>query len=104
MPIPATLVTLAQLKDALRITHPFADPELQRTLDDAEDVIRTVLKTKNDPLWTTDTVPGAIRAAILRQAVFLASDRGDRDSTITADGLAPFVEGLLVPYRDPAVA
>jgi hypothetical protein len=104
MPTPATLVTLGQFKDALKITHAFADTELQRTLDDAEDVIRTVLKTGDDPTWTSTTVPGAIRAAILRQAVFLSSDRGDRASTLTPDGLAPFVEGLLTPYRDPALA
>jgi Phage gp6-like head-tail connector protein len=104
MPVVASLVTLAQVKDQLRITHAFADAELQRHLDDAEDIIRRYLKTLPDPAWTADTVPGAVRAAILRQATHLATDRGDRAGEATPDGLAPFVADLLTLYRDPALA
>jgi hypothetical protein len=104
MPLPATLVTLAEAKDQIRVTHSFSDAELQRTLDDAEDMIRQYLKTKNDPAWTAETVPGAIRAAILRQVTHLVADRGDRDSAPNDAGLAPHVEQSLNLYRDPAFA
>ena len=105
MPIPATLATLAQLKDQVKVTDTATDAELQRTLDDAEDTIRRYLKTRDDPTWTADTVPGAVRAAVLRQATHLWADRGDRDRESTSpDGLAPYVADLLTLYRDPALA
>ena len=101
MPSPATLVTLDQAKAQLRITHSESDVDVQDKLAEAEDIIAAVMGDLFDADWTEVTVPGPVRAAILKQLVFEWTHRGD---TTAADesGLAPGVRFLLqaTGYRD----
>lgn len=105
MPSPVTLVTLDQAKRQLRIRHSEADIDIEDKLQEAEDIVMRYLNGADDPEWDQDTVPGAVRAAILRQTAHLFRFRGDAQMPdLDDDGLAPGVKRLLVPYRTPTIA
>lgn len=105
MPSPALLVGLDQAKRQLRVTHDEDDLDILEKLAEAEDIILVYLKAQADETWTDDTVPGAVKAAILKQTVFLWRFRGDDEGRQDIDdhGLAPGVRALLSFYRDPAL-
>jgi len=101
----ATLITLAQAKAHLRIDTAPDDPgdaDIQLKLDQAESIIRTHLKSRNDPTWTPTTVPGAITAAILLMLARLYEQRGDHEDN--DEKLWASIDRLLGLYRDPALA
>lgn len=103
MPSPATLLTLAQAKSQLRVTHDESDFEIEEALADAEDIIAAFMGDLFDADWTYLTVPGAVRAAILKQMTYLWTHRGDdADIKVDESGLAPGVRWLLQAsgYRD----
>lgn len=104
MPSPATLVTLDAVKRQLRITSIEQDDELTDLLNDCEDIVVTFIGDRFDEDWTDATVPGAVRAAILKQVTFFWAHRGDADlpETVDESGLAPGVRWLLQAngYRD----
>lgn len=105
MPSPATLVSLEAVKRQLRITTDEQDDELSDLLNDAEDIVATFMGDRFDADWTEQTVPGAVRAAIVKQIAYLWAFRGDADvpeKTIDDSGLAPGVRWLLQSngYRD----
>jgi hypothetical protein len=104
----AVLVTLAEAKEHLRITHAFEDGDLQRKLDEAEEIILFYLKASADPTWTRATVPGAVYAAICMQFANLVAARGDQVTATrgggSTTGLPLDVENVLRMYRDPALA
>lgn len=102
------LVTLDQAKAQIRVFGTAEDDDLYQRLADAESIVLDYLKDGADEDWTEETVPGPVRAAILRQFAHLYQFRGDHpdDRGVTAndDGLAPGVKGLLMRLRDPALA
>jgi hypothetical protein len=109
MPAPATLLTLDEVKKQIRVTHDETDGEIDTILSDAEDIVVTFIGARFDAAWTPDTVPGAVRAAILRQATALWASRGDDEKgaeLFDDSGLAKGVRWLLQAngYRDLTVA
>lgn len=101
----ATLITLTQAKQHLRIDTAAGqpdDPDLQLKIDQAEAIIRAYLKTRNDPAWTPATVPPAITAAILLLLTRLYEQRGDDEDN--DEKLWGSIDHLLSLYRDPALA
>lgn len=120
MPLP-DLVTIAEANDHLRLDlegdgnspESFEDddrtPEVERKIDEATDAVLTYIKSTVDRLetpWTADTVPPAIRAAILMTLSWLWEHRGDDETEVApADGYLPKpVTSLLYRYRDPVLA
>lgn len=73
----ANLITLPEAKDHLRITTTVDDVDLQRKVDQASDVIRDYLKTKNDPTWTDATVPPFVKASVCLMLTHLWDHRGE---------------------------
>lgn len=109
----ATLLTLAEAKAELRITHTFEDAVIQRKLDEAEDAILDYLKVPSAqapaPPWTAATVPPVVRSAIALTLVEMMLRRGDGDPQTTGTTVASGwpsnrVRGLLERWRDPALA
>jgi hypothetical protein len=103
MPSPATLVDVEDLQQRLRLTDPAAEEELSDILAEAEDIILTFIGDRFDAEWTDETVPGAVRAAILKQAAFRWKFRGDDEKPPGDEsGLAPGVRWMLQAngYRD----
>jgi hypothetical protein len=103
MASPATLLSLTQAKAQLRVTHDEEDFYIEEVLADAEDIIASFMGDLFDADWTPQTVPGAVRAAILKQMTYMWSHRGeDAEPTGEDSGLAPGVRWLLQAngYRD----
>jgi hypothetical protein len=104
--IPATtwpvLVTLAQAKDQLRITHTDDDQAIRDYLAHAHDIVLTFMGDRVDETWTVANAPGAVRASILKQVAYLWRFRGSSDEKADESGLAPGVRWLLQSngYRD----
>lgn len=101
MPSPALLVSLGAVKQQCRVEHNEEDDYLLSLLADAEDIIVRFMGERFDAEWTTVTVPGAVRAAILRQCAYMWRERGD-ESKGDPSGVAPGVRWLLQAngYRD----
>lgn len=110
----AELVTLAQGKRHLLIWTPITSPlddvdeDVTMKLAQAEDTILDYLKVQNvsPPMWTIDTVPPLVQAAILIRLAILFRFRGDdKDGPAYPDGQLTDAEtNLLRRYRDPALA
>jgi Phage gp6-like head-tail connector protein len=110
----ATLVTLAEAKAELRITHAFEDDVITRKLAEAEAAILDYLKFPGspfapDPAWDGTTVPPVVRSAICLTLVDLMLRRGDGDpqttgTTVASGWPSARVRGLLERWRDPALA
>ena len=105
----ATLITLTDAKDHLRLTWPDGDPQdadLQTKMDAAEAVILDYLKATDATPWIGDRV---VQAAILLELGALWRFRGDDLETHQqprpADGyLDPTITSLLQRKRTPALA
>lgn len=96
MPSPATLVGLESVKKQLRISSYEQDDEVSDLLNDAEDIVTRFMGDRFDAEWTDQTVPGAVRAAILKQVAYLWAHRGDAALPEPDEsGLAPGVRWLL---------
>jgi hypothetical protein len=103
----ATLLTLAQAKEHLRITLPPGDPgdaDLQLKLDQAEAVIRGYLKAKNDPAWTPETVPPPVTAAILFLVAHLDINRGGEAEEYRDKAVWDAIDRILAFHREPTWA
>lgn len=105
MPSPATLVSLERAKKQIRVTHTEEDDDILDRIDEAEDIILRYLNGADDPTWDESTVPGAVKAAILRQFTHLWRHRGDGEKPMPVEehGLAPGVAGILAGYRTPTL-
>lgn len=92
-----SLVTLDTLRFRGRVDY--TDAELQGVADDATSIVIDYIK-RPDHGWTVETVPGEVRAAIVRVAVLLL------DQT-TSEKVAQFIDegvaDLLRRHRDPAM-
>lgn len=74
---------------------------VQGKLDDAEAIVIDYLK-KPDHGWTSQTLPGTVRSAILLVLGTMYENReGGLDE---ADPISPAVVSLLRRQRDPAIA
>lgn len=92
-----SLVSLDTLRFRGKID--FLDIELQKLADDATGTVIDYIK-RPDHGWTQETVPGEVRAAIIRVAVLMY------DQT-TSDKPVQFIDegvvALLERHRDPAL-
>lgn len=99
----ATILTLQDAKDQLKITDDDHDRQVQAALDNAEGIIATYLKTKWDPTWTRDTLPGPVNQAIKFMLTHVyenpGDNLGDRDDRVWAA-----VWHVLDQMRKPAYA
>jgi hypothetical protein len=82
-------------------------PNIESGLNEAQSIVQNYIKSQWDDDWTAETLPLGIKSSILIVANALL-DGGDRGNTILA-GLAKNDEknpvvGLLMRYRDPALA
>lgn len=106
----AALVTLAQGKDQLSITHSDQDAFVQMKLDEATALVLDYCDKAPDIPWDAATVPLEVRSAILDVLTDLYTDRGDTDrgSSRTPspwDGFpTPSVRGKLRRWRSQVLA
>lgn len=106
----ANLVTLQQAKDHLKVIDDAYNDDLSLKLDAAESIVLDYLNTTEarraeTVLWTGDTVPALVHAAILLQCGELYKFRGDSDGPTHEPGqLSPVVTNLLRRSRDPVLA
>ncbi len=112
------LVTLAQAKGHLQISTATVSPldsqdaDIEMKLAQSEDIILDYLKVQaiSPPMWTIDTVPPLVQAAILLQLAELFRFRGDDPASastapVFTDGqLSPSITNILRRYRDPSLA
>lgn len=113
-PVPS-VVTLAQAKKHLRLTTFEDDDDVRLKLEQATSMVLDYVWRDDDDWvdtivgWTSSTVPGAVKAAILVQFGELYRFRGD-DGKETAPSrdphtyLHPMAQGYLRLYRDPGMA
>jgi hypothetical protein len=111
--MPATLVTLDQLKAHLRLTGTAEDPDLTLKLDAAEYAIREYLSPYPEDAaivagWDPTTVPPLVQEMILFQAAEYGRYRGDDetgpDRDLDRGDLHPLVVGALRRLRTPVIA
>lgn len=89
------LVTLANVRDRLRIDATDDEVDVTRIISEASDIVVGYLKIPA-PVWTVDTVPERIRTAVL--LVCKAIYDGEEDVITQA------VIDVLHRDRDPALA
>jgi len=107
----AGLITLAVAKGHLRITDTDHDVDVQLKLDQSEAAILDYLKpartgeVRTDWPWTTATLPPPVQAAILVLLRYLYdAERGDEPSATDPDTVWRVIGGLVIRYRDQAIA
>lgn len=112
--MPRDLVTLAQVKRVAGITHTEHDFLLQMYIDQATDTILNYIERVDDEdwtaetdAWTEETVPGDVKAALLKLAVKFFRFRGDSvagEEPQPDHGFLPRdIVALLHRYRDPVI-
>jgi hypothetical protein len=112
--MPRDLVTLAQVKRVTGITHDEDNFLLQMYLDQATDTILNYIARDDDEdwtdeiaAWTEETVPGDVKATILKLAAKFYRFRGDSaegEEPMPRDGFFPDdLRWLLARYRDPVL-
>lgn len=94
----SALVTLADVKNRLRIDFDDDDVDAAAMAEEAADIVIGYIK-KPDHDWTVDTVPFRIKAAILLVVGRLYEDRDGKEEVLTEA-----VKNLLARDRDPALA
>lgn len=100
----ADLATLEQAKAHLGIPLALTDndTDVRLKLAQASETVLDYLKSRADPDWTSDTVPGPVQAATLLMLTHYYEHRGDDLRADEAVWLA--VQRLLMRFRDPALA
>jgi hypothetical protein len=93
------LITLAQAKAQLRIDDTESDTELAEMVTAASAVVVGYIGGTGAPAYTVDTVPAAVRTAVL---LVLSSLYQDREGMEDPVGVA--VKSILRPFRDPSLA
>lgn len=114
-PLP-TIVTLAQAKQAARITDYTDDADLYLRLEMAHEWVLDYVNNRVDDAdawletiltWDEDTAPRRVKAAILHTFVHLQRFRGDdvaKEQPEMDNGLPTLARALLDRLRDPTVA
>lgn len=104
------LVTLLQVKSALRIEGDYADADLELKIRQAEDIVLDFVQPKPDPAWTAENVPGRVSAAIIIAVNCLLDDTDERLAMLSGlAGTSPVdpknpIAALLWRLRDPTLA
>lgn len=100
-----SLVSLAQVKDHLRIpqTTTDRDVDVQRRIDQAGAIVSNYLKAQADPTWDEYTTPMPVQAGVLLVLAHFDEHRGD-DMQQTDEAFWMALERLLTRFRDPALA
>ena len=98
----AALITLEEAKRHLRITHANADADITAKLEAASDIIHDYMDDRDDPEWTTATVPLVVKHAVYLHLTHLYEHRGD-DMNGDED-LWMATDRLLVRLRPPTTA
>lgn len=96
------LVTLEQAKTHLGVPLAFTDSDADIALkvSQASDTVLDYLKSRADPDWSSDTVPGPVQQATL---LFVTHFYENRGADMRADeAVWKAVERLLMRLRDPA--
>jgi Phage gp6-like head-tail connector protein len=107
--VAGPLVTMAEIKDQLRVHDTLHDADITAKNEAAQDAILAYLTTGADATWTPATVPKPVKQAILVLTTHLYEHRGD-DMNPTASGSTPDrdvwegIARLLWMYRDPTLA
>lgn len=112
------LVTVEQVNNALRLDLDLGDPpagdgdadriaDIESKIEQATDIVLDYLKMAPDDVWTIETVPPRVSAAIIIVVRCLLDDSEDSLAMLSglsgADLSNPIV-ALLYRLRDPAIA
>lgn len=103
------LVTKEQVKAALRIEDADADADVELKITQAEDIILDFVQPKPDPVWTADSVPPRVTAAIILVVGYLYDDSPEAQEALAglsgaANGKPSAATALLWRLRDPTLA
>lgn len=111
------LVTVAQVNAALKLdlvgAPTFATdertPDVELKIKQAEDIVLDFVQPKPDPVWTADTVPGRVTAAMIMIIQFMIDDTEEGREAISGLSGAPNpsnnpIAALLWRLRDPTLA
>lgn len=104
-----SLVTLEQVKAALRIDYDDQDVDLELKIKQAEDIVLDFIQPKPDPAWTEGNVPGRVSAAIIMGVSCLLDDTEEKMAMLSGlsgtnvDPKNP-IAALLWRLRDPSLA
>jgi Phage gp6-like head-tail connector protein len=107
--VAGPLVSLADVKDHLRITDTLHDADATAKSEAAQAAVLAYLTTAVDPAWTPASVPKPVRHAILLLTTHLYEHRGD-DMSPSTSGSTPdrevweAIARMLAMYRDPTLA
>jgi hypothetical protein len=107
--VAGPLVSLAELKDHLRITDALHDADATAKSEAAQAAVLAYLTAAADPAWTPDSVPKPVKHAILILTTHFYEHRGD-DMNPSPSGSTPdadvwdAITRLLAMYRDPTLA
>lgn len=105
MASPATLVSLEAAKQQLRVTHSEEDMLIEDLLSQAEDVVLDYHDDLVDDTWTEATIPGWLKADILRTLTYLWSRRGEDITELDHEKLRAQARFLFsYPRRGPNIA
>lgn len=94
----AALVTVEDAKQRLRVDFYDEDTDVVSMTEEATDIVIGYIK-KPDHVWTAETVPFRIKAAILLVLARLYEGRDGKEPILTEA-----VKALLHRDRDPALA
>lgn len=103
------LVSVEQVKAALRITSSDQNSDLALKISQAEDIVLDFIQPSPDPAWTAETVPGRVSAAIIMAVGCLLDETEEKMamlsglSGIEVDPKNP-IAALLWRLRDPSLA
>jgi hypothetical protein len=97
------LVSLAVVKEQLRVPDPARDAELTTTIEHASDAIFKYIDTRADPSWDETTAPDVVKRATIILTAAHWNDKGDGNVDSFAKAWDEIVR-LLKQTRDPAMA
>jgi hypothetical protein len=97
------LVSLAIVKEQLRVPDPARDSELSTTIEHASDAIFKYIDTRADPSWDETTAPPVVQRATIILAAAHWNDKGDGNVDAFEKAWNE-IERLLKQTRDPAMA
>jgi hypothetical protein len=101
------LISLQHAKDHLSESTDDRDSDIQNKLEQAQAIVlarcnSTAHWRAITPTWTSNTVPGGVKAAILLVLTHLVENKGDNMETDSH--LWEAVENLIRLHKDPVIA
>lgn len=101
--VAASLVSLAEAKEHLRLTDTVHDTDVTAKISAAQETIISVLSYAADPAWSSATVPKPVKHSILLLTAALYELRGGEDSRDDMKKTWAAIDSLLNVYRDPTL-